>query len=42
VGLEIWHYCQCAVKQRTFEKMNRLAYLVLVENIIERLEVDLF
>jgi hypothetical protein len=28
------------IKQHTFEKKNRLAYLVLVDNIIERLEGD--
>jgi hypothetical protein len=31
----------CEITQQTFEKMNRHAYLVLVDNIIERLEVDL-
>ena len=29
------------ITPRTFEKMNRLEYLVLVDNIIEHLEVDL-
>ena len=31
----------CEITQCTFEKMNRHAYLVLVDNVIERLEVDL-
>jgi len=31
----------CETEQRTFGKMNRHAYLVLVDIIIERLEVDL-
>jgi len=31
----------CEITQRTFEKMNRHAYLVLVDNIIESWEVDL-
>jgi len=31
----------CEITQHTFQKMNRHAYLVLVDNIIECLEVDL-
>ena len=31
----------CEITQRTFEKMNRHAYLALVDSLIERLDVDL-
>lgn len=31
----------CGIKPRTFEKMNHLSRLVLVDKVIENLEVDL-